>query len=56
MYDEYVDVPLMARDTTYAKNDDKVGEWVTIKGNHRVLNYEYIRHPTPLGTFRLFEP
>ena len=56
MYDEYVDVPLMARNTVYAKNDDKVGEWITIKGNHRVLNYEYIRHPTPLGTFRLFEP
>ena len=56
IYDEYVDVPLVTSDKLFVKNDDTVGDWVTIKWQRNVLNYEYITHPTPLGTFRLFEP
>ena len=56
IYDEYVDVPLVAGDKLFVKNDDTVGEWVTIEWQPFVLNYEYITHPMPLGTFRLFEP
>jgi ABC-type transport system substrate-binding protein len=56
IYDEYAMVPLVEADKLFVKNDDTVGEWVTIKWQWMVLNYEYITQPTPLGTFRLFEP
>jgi peptide/nickel transport system substrate-binding protein len=56
LHDEYAMVPLVETDKLYVKNDDKVGDWPTMKWQWMVLNYEYVTHPAPLGTFRLFEP
>ena len=55
LYDEYMVVPLVSSDMTFVEGDE-VGDWPTIVGSNWVLNWEYIQHPTPLGTFRLFEP
>ena len=56
VYDEYAVAPLVIADKLFVKNTETVGDWVTIEEQTRLLNWEYITHPTPLGTFRLFEP
>jgi len=55
IYDEYVVIPLVAGDKLWVKGKN-VGEWETIKFQPMDLLLEYVQHPTPLNTFRLFEP
>ncbi|MFC2000236.1 ABC transporter substrate-binding protein [Chloroflexota bacterium] len=56
LYDGYIPVPLLSADMMWVKNGDDVGDWVTITSSNWTLNWEYIVHPTPLNTFRLWEP
>ncbi|MFC1999497.1 ABC transporter substrate-binding protein [Chloroflexota bacterium] len=57
LYDEYAFIPVVAADMLWAKGPN-VGNWEPPLLAHLAnpLNLEYITHPEPLGTFRLWEP
>jgi len=55
IYDEYAIIPLVWGDKLWVKGEN-VGNWETIKWQPMDLLLEYVQHPTPLNTFRLFEP
>jgi ABC-type transport system substrate-binding protein len=55
IYDEYVIVPLLWGDKLWVKGEN-VGRWETMKWQTMDLLLDYVQHPTPLNTFRLFDP
>ncbi len=52
--DSYTTIPLLQVPYLVVKNNKTVGEW-TPNSSSYYYNFEYIRHPEPLNTFRLFD-
>lgn len=52
--DQMVVVPLVTGTSVYGLSKN-VGTWTALRGT-LPLYLEYVTHPTPIGTFRLFEP
>ncbi len=55
MRDNDINVPLVEAFTGWAYKGEKVGEWPKNAGD-TPKNFQYIRHPQPLNTWRLFTP
>jgi peptide/nickel transport system substrate-binding protein len=55
LYDEVTTIPIMEAHELKAYRDAVVGEWPKTT-NDRNHHLEYVRHPKPLNTWRLFTP
>jgi peptide/nickel transport system substrate-binding protein len=55
LYNEYTTIPIVMGSPAWASRDAVVGEWPMSTGD-KSHNFEYIRHPKPLNTWRLFTP
>jgi hypothetical protein len=55
MRDSYISIPIADAFTGWGYNGEKVGDWPKNK-QETPKNFQYIRYPNPLNTWRLFTP
>ena len=54
-YKEWTTIPIVMASPVWAFRNSVVGEWPRSKSD-KSHHFEYIRHPKPLNTWRLFTP